>query len=259
MEFFGFTSSDLSTPIGALIKSATDPLLLGPDWQKNMEVCDMVTATRDGPDQAVKALIKRFQDNDNKVVALALTVAETCMKNCGIGFAATVSVVYMEEIKNISKGRKGLDNQDKALKLIQQWGREFEKKKSRVPIFYDTWMGMTTRGIRFPPEEAITPSFDVTNIQSRGQGGASRVGKPEASLNNAEKLSSMGKETRRETEPVDEFSKLNNDLDVVVEKIKLCREMLPESPGIQQDDALAEVIGFLEACRDRMTGNARKI
>ena len=47
-------------------------------------------------------------------------------------------------------------------------------------------------------------------------------------------------------------SKLENDLATVFEKIKLCREMLLESPGIEEDDALAEVIGFLEACRDRM-------
>lgn len=38
----------------------------------------------------------------------------------------------------------------------------------------------------------------------------------------------------------------------VFEKVKLCREMLLESPGIQEDEALAEVVGFLEACRDRM-------
>ena len=51
---------------------------------------------------------------------------------------------------------------------------------------------------------------------------------------------------------VDELKKLDSDLDVVVEKIKLCREMLVESPGIEQDEALADVIGFLESCRDRM-------
>lgn len=49
-----------------------------------------------------------------------------------------------------------------------------------------------------------------------------------------------------------EFSKLENDLINVHEKIKLCREMLQESPGIHEDEALAEVVGFLEACRDRM-------
>ena len=49
-----------------------------------------------------------------------------------------------------------------------------------------------------------------------------------------------------------EFLKLEVDLMTVFEKVKLCREMLLESPGIQEDEALAEVVGFLEACRDRM-------
>jgi hypothetical protein len=49
-----------------------------------------------------------------------------------------------------------------------------------------------------------------------------------------------------------EFTKLEVDLLTVFEKVKLCREMLRESPGIQEDEALAEVVGFLEACRDRM-------
>lgn len=29
--------------------------------------------------------------------------------------------------------------------------------------------------------------------------------------------------------------------------------MLPESPGIYKDEILAEVIGFLEACQDRLS------
>lgn len=37
-----------------------------------------------------------------------------------------------------------------------------------------------------------------------------------------------------------------------MEKVKLCREMLLVSPGIQSDEALSDVIGFLEACRDRL-------
>jgi hypothetical protein len=35
-------------------------------------------------------------------------------------------------------------------------------------------------------------------------------------------------------------------------QVRLCREMLPESPGIDQDEILAEVVGFLEACQERL-------
>ena len=46
--------------------------------------------------------------------------------------------------------------------------------------------------------------------------------------------------------------KITGDLNVVLEQVRLCREMLPESVGIAGDDLLAEVVGFLEACQGRM-------
>ena len=39
---------------------------------------------------------------------------------------------------------------------------------------------------------------------------------------------------------------------MVKDKIILCRQMLPESAGVGKDEALSEVVGFLEACRPRM-------
>ncbi len=39
---------------------------------------------------------------------------------------------------------------------------------------------------------------------------------------------------------------------VVLEKVNLCREILPGSPGIAQDEILSEVIGFLESCQERL-------
>lgn len=37
-----------------------------------------------------------------------------------------------------------------------------------------------------------------------------------------------------------------------MEKVKLCRQLLIVSSGIETDEVLAEVIGYLEACRDRL-------
>lgn len=49
-----------------------------------------------------------------------------------------------------------------------------------------------------------------------------------------------------------ELMKLKEDLETVMDRVRLCREMLPNSPGIREDEALAEVVGFLEACKPRM-------
>ena len=155
MEYFGFSSADLTTPIGSVIRSGTDPLLIGPDWQRNMEICDMISTApgKEGPEQATRAIAKRLQESDEKIVSLTLIIAETCMKNCGTHFASAIGKPLMTEIVNISKGSKGRENREMALKLIQQWAREYEKKKSTLPIFYETFSGLKAMSVSFPPED----------------------------------------------------------------------------------------------------------
>lgn len=46
--------------------------------------------------------------------------------------------------------------------------------------------------------------------------------------------------------------KLKRDLDSVMEKAQLCQELLAQSPGIEQDELLSDIVGFLEACRDKL-------
>jgi hypothetical protein len=72
------------------------------------------------------------------------------------------------------------------------------------------------------------------------------------SCSKAEKNSFEGANDSSCTQDFDELEKLRSDLAVVVDKIRLCRELLVESPGIETDEVLSEVVGFLEACRDRM-------
>lgn len=45
MDFFGLgNTQEMETPLGMLVKGATDPLLLGPDWAKNLEICDSISS-----------------------------------------------------------------------------------------------------------------------------------------------------------------------------------------------------------------------
>ena len=48
------------------------------------------------------------------------------------------------------------------------------------------------------------------------------------------------------------MERIDADLAIVIEKVKMCRQMLFISPGVDKDEVLADVVGFLEACRDRM-------
>ena len=122
MSFFGLGSADLSTPIGVVVKAATNNLLIGPDWTKNLEICDMITRTEGGAEQAMKAILRRMNDSDQNTCYLAMIIAETCMKNCGPKFALCVNKNFMNQMVVIAKGGKGVKNSDEALRIIQGLG-----------------------------------------------------------------------------------------------------------------------------------------
>lgn len=153
------------------------------------------------------------------------------MKNCGPTFASKINAPFMDAMASVAKNSKNKNrNSDEALRLVQQWGRAFEKKRSQFPIFFGTFMSMKSQGFSFP-EEVEAPVSDAVF----------EVSKPEPYTEN---MPAMTNRT--------EFQKLTDDLSTVSEKVKLCREMLQESPGVEQDEALSEVVGYLEACRDRL-------
>ncbi|XP_078096383.1 TOM1-like protein 2 isoform X8 [Mustelus asterias] len=71
---------------------ATDGSLQTEDWTLNMEICDIINETEEGPKDAIRALKKRLSGNKNyREVMLALTILETCVKNCGHRFHVLVA------------------------------------------------------------------------------------------------------------------------------------------------------------------------
>jgi hypothetical protein len=70
-------------------EQATDASLASENWALNMEICDIINDTEDGPKDAIKAIRKRLTQNAGKnytVVMYTLTVLETCVKYCGRKF-----------------------------------------------------------------------------------------------------------------------------------------------------------------------------
>ena len=129
MDFFN--TSEVTTPIGAMINAATAPSLGGPDWGKNMEICDFVndpSSTNADAERAAKTLIRRFQETDSKIIGLSLTLAETCMKNCQ-RFAKVVDQAFMDEMVGITRGAKGKENSIEALRMIQEWAKGLPQKE----------------------------------------------------------------------------------------------------------------------------------
>lgn len=234
------------TPIAMAIEQATDPMLMHADWSKNLDICDMINEAGEGQISATKMLRKQLRSENSKTVTLALELTDACVKNCNTRLhMAVANKVFLGDIVVLAEGKRGVvlgdknfQIRDQALNLIQQWHISFQEKRDDIPGFHEAYASLKTRGLPFPEVEQSAPVFTPPREE---------VAPP------APTPSSPSPGISQEGEKAsDDLSKLKDDLGALREKIMLCREMLPESPGIEHDETLAEVIGFLEACQPRM-------
>uniref|UniRef100_A0A7N8WR07 Target of myb1 like 2 membrane trafficking protein n=1 Tax=Mastacembelus armatus TaxID=205130 RepID=A0A7N8WR07_9TELE len=161
MEFL--LGNPYSTPVGQCIERATDGGLQNEDWALNMEICDIINETDEGPKDAMRALKKRLSGNKNyREVMLALTVLETCVKNCGHRFHVHVAnrdFIDGVLVKIISpKANPPTIVQDKVLSLIQAWADAFRSSPDLTGVVH-IYEELKRKGIEFPMADldALSP------------------------------------------------------------------------------------------------------
>ncbi|XP_031426247.1 TOM1-like protein 2 isoform X2 [Clupea harengus] len=161
MEFL--LGNPYSTPVGQCIEKGTDGSLQGEDWALNMEICDIINETEDGPKDALRAVKKRLNGNRNfREVMLALTVLETCVKNCGHRFHVLVAnrdFIDGVLVKIISpKSNPPTIVQDKVLALIQAWADAFRSSPDLTGVVH-IYEELKRKGIEFPMADldALSP------------------------------------------------------------------------------------------------------
>ncbi|XP_065754220.1 TOM1-like protein 2 isoform X7 [Phocoena phocoena] len=213
MEFL--LGNPFSTPVGQCLEKATDGSLQSEDWTLNMEICDIINETEEGPKDAIRALKKRLNGNRNyREVMLALTVLETCVKNCGHRFHVLVAnrdFIDGVLVKIISpKSNPPTIVQDKVLALIQS-----------------------------VPEVDPATSMPKSQSQPRTSSGSSLV--PQAPA-----LSAAGPITANS----EQIARLRSELDVVRGNTKVMSEMLTEMVPGQEDSSDLELLQELHrTCR----------
>ncbi|XP_034544582.1 target of Myb protein 1-like isoform X2 [Notolabrus celidotus] len=128
-----------------------------------MEICDIINETDEGPRDAVKAVKKRIIGNKNfREIMLALTVLETCVKNCGHRFQVLVaSQDFVEGVlvrSILPKYNPPTALHDRVLSLIQSWADAFRSSPSLAGVVY-VYDDLRRRGLEFPMTDldALSP------------------------------------------------------------------------------------------------------
>ncbi|XP_041812353.1 TOM1-like protein 2 isoform X2 [Chelmon rostratus] len=261
MEFL--LGNPYSTPVGQCIERATDGGLQNEDWTLNMEICDIINETDEGPKDAMRALKKRLCGNKNyREVMLALTVLETCVKNCGHRFHVQVAnrdFIDGVLVKIISpKTNPPTIVQDKVLSLIQAWADAFRSSPDLTGVVH-IYEELKRKGIEFPmadldalspihtPQRG-TPEVDPAMIKYLAPAS------PAAGTPKPSPIPASATQTPQVPSPItatpEQIARLRSELDVVRGNTKVMSEMLTEMVPGQEDASDLELLQELNrTCR----------
>ncbi|XP_052392112.1 TOM1-like protein 2 isoform X1 [Carassius gibelio] len=261
MEFL--LGNPYSSPVGQCIEKATDGSLQNEDWTLNMEICDIINETEEGPKDAMRALKKRLNGNRNfREVMLALTVLETCVKNCGHRFHIHVTSRDFIEgvlVKIISpKTNPPAIVQDKVLALIQAWADAFRSSPDLTGVVH-IYEELKRKGIEFPmadldtlspihtPQRGVPEVDPGTHIyRAPSQPNTAPQAAATADFNPIQIPSVPGPITATP----EQIARLRSELDVVRGNIKVMSEMLTEMVPGQEDASDLELLQELNrTCR----------
>ncbi|XP_052467147.1 TOM1-like protein 2 isoform X1 [Carassius gibelio] len=269
MEFL--LGNPYSTPVGQCIERATDGSLQSEDWALNMEICDLINETEDGPKDAIKAVKKRLNGNKNyREVMLTLTVLETCVKNCGYRFHALVTTRDFIDgvlVKIISpKNNPPAIVQDKVLALVQAWADAFRSSPDLTGVVH-VYEEMKRKGIEFPQSdlETLSPIHTPHQLQSAPEMDQQKYNapvQPKPQLHPASAPPFTAPVTHTSPQmpnlhisgPInpspEQICKLRSELDIVRGNTKVMSEMLTEMVPGQEDPSDHELLQELNrTCR----------
>ncbi|CAL1686211.1 unnamed protein product [Lasius platythorax] len=270
MSLFG-VGNPFSTPVGQKIESATDGSLPSENWTLNMEICDIINDTEDGPKDAIKAIKRRLNQAAGKnytIVMYTLTVLETCVKNCGKRFhALACSREFVQDLVKLigPKNEPPTAVQEKVLSLIQTWADTFRHQPHTQGVV-QVYQELKVKGIQFPMTDLdamapiITPERSVPETEQIP-----------ASLTTCEQPASLGTHLPPQTSQSvaqlnqlneQQLAKLQSELDVVQGNMRVLSEMLayftsPDQSSKQQPDPadlelLNELYSTCKAMQERV-------
>ncbi|KAM7381942.1 hypothetical protein PAMA_012686 [Pampus argenteus] len=262
MEFL--LGNPYSTPVGHCIERATDGSLQSEDWGLNMEICDIINETEDGPKDAIRAVKKRLNGNRNyREVMLALTVLETCVKNCGHRFHALVTSRDFVDgvlVKIISpKNNPPTIVQDKVLALIQAWADAFRSSPDLTGVV-QIYEELKRKGIEFPTSEleTLSPIHTPQRLASAPEGDStlhkySTISQPPPQAvppaYTAPQVPNINAPGSINPTP-EQTCRLRSELDIVRGNTKVMSEMLTEMVPGQEDASDYELLQELNrTCR----------
>ncbi|CAL5055331.1 unnamed protein product [Urochloa decumbens] len=148
------------TPADKIVEDATSENLDGPDWNLNLEICDLVNTEKVNSVELIRGIKKRIMLKDARIQYLSLILLETIVKNCEKAFSEVAAERVLDEmVRLIDDPQTVVNNRNKALMLIEAWGESGDELRY-LPVYEETYKSLKSR-VRFPgrDNESLAPIF----------------------------------------------------------------------------------------------------
>uniref|UniRef100_A0A7S0RR98 VHS domain-containing protein n=1 Tax=Chlamydomonas leiostraca TaxID=1034604 RepID=A0A7S0RR98_9CHLO len=148
---------ELDKAISSLVERGTNENLLGPCWDTQFQLVDLVNRSEPEvvSEKVVRIINKAYGSKNTKVQLLALQMLDCCMRNCHpmlhIQFA--LSVMWsdlLRQVQDTSVSRIDLEVRDKILGMIEDYGKWLQQP----PVFREAYESLLEQGTDFPVRSA---------------------------------------------------------------------------------------------------------
>lgn len=127
------------TPADKIVEDATSENLDGPDWNLNLEICDLVNTEKVNSVELIRGIKKRIMLKDARIQYLSLILLETIVKNCEKAFSEVAAERVLDEmVRLIDDPQTVVNNRNKALMLIEAWGESGDELRY-LPVYEETY------------------------------------------------------------------------------------------------------------------------
>ncbi|XP_062594455.1 hepatocyte growth factor-regulated tyrosine kinase substrate-like [Saccostrea cucullata] len=141
--------SSKSSAFDKALEKATSQLLLEPDWDSILQICDCIRQGDVQGKYAITQMKKKITADNPHVAMFALQTLESCVKNCGsIIHEEVATKEFMEFLKDIAKSKPD-PIKGKICELIQCWSHAF-RNEPNYKVVQDTFNLMKMEGHTFP-------------------------------------------------------------------------------------------------------------
>jgi len=153
-----------STPFDNDVEKITDEKNTSEDWGMIMDFCDRVQATKDGPRDCLKAIIRRLNHQDPHVVIQAITLLDAVVNNCGKPFRLEIaSREFENDYRKLLGNRSHQRVQEKLKGMLRRWAEGDFKGDPQLALIPSLYNQLIKEGIDF---SSASGSSDVKKRSS---------------------------------------------------------------------------------------------